>query len=255
MSRPALEQYLLNRSINLPALDIVRNALGLLGGGYRGAQQIVKENLSELDPLLSQVGKLDPTGTGFGKVSGARPLSSDVVQFPDAYAGSPHAFADITAPVTRPVPGTLYDRSMAMGPELAAAEAKRQAAAAAPTSAVSYATGKIGYKNAEQNGVTFGQDFVDQNIDSVVPASPREIARAKAEDATSPVAAQQERLQAFKGNPLTIQEYQGMMEGVKTSALRESAKGDPSAPALWDMYHKLRNGFEGATEADLAAAT
>jgi hypothetical protein len=166
------------RFISTPVIDGLSQALGILGGAGRGALQMVKEIAAPTDPITSQVGRLDP-GPGWNwrdwKMSGAGPLSSDLSVMPDAFAGSPRTLGDITAPVTEAPPGTFYNRESGMAPKTLTRLANERAAAAAPDSATAYATGRVGYKNASQSGLEFNSDFVDQNINSVAPASPREI--------------------------------------------------------------------------------
>jgi hypothetical protein len=139
-----------------------------------------------------------------------------------------------------------------MAPKTLTGLADARAAAAAPDSTTSYATGHVGYQNLDNRGTTFSPDFVSQNIDSLPGATSKEIARALAEDENSPVAMQLQRLQNnFKGKSMTIQEYQGMMDGIKNSAETAGAT-TPAGKELFAMRHKLQDQFEGATGTDLS---
>jgi hypothetical protein len=236
LSRPELEKYPANRAFNLPALDLVRNALGLLGGAYGGAQQVVKENFDELRPATDLVGRLDPTGTGFGKVSGASPLSNAVVTAPDAFAGSPRTFADITetAPFVPPDPRT----PVVIGVRNAAAAIDR---------------GRIGYQNLHQSNLVFDPEFVDGAISGIVPEDPQALARAKLAG-PSAVTDAQLNLQSFKGQPLSIQQYQGLMQGL-SDAIETETKGGmtPAGKKLLEMRRQLKDRFETATPADVSS--
>ena len=237
LSRPALEQYPANRAINLPALDLVRNAIGLLGGAYGGVQQMVKENLDQLRPVTDLVGRLDPTGVGFGTVSGTSPLSNAVVSAPDAFAGTPSIFSDIT----ESHPGIPFRQDPVIGVRNAAAALDR---------------GHIGFENLKQSDMTFDPDFVDEGIDKIVPEDAQAIARAKMAG-PSAVPDQQAALQLFKGQPMSIQQYRGMMQGLQDAIGDEYSRNGVTTAGqkLQEMRHQLQQHFESANADDLATGS
>jgi len=196
-------------------------ALALGSGLFRGGQQLVSEItgdvLSPANPLLKRAG-MQPAAS----------LARDVAAGPEAFAGSPGDISSIPLP-ERAAPG--YSPA---------------------SSAAADAAAKYRYDYLKSSGLTFASDLVDSALDSVQPTSPRELARETTTGRT-PVSDALDNLNTFRGQPMTIQQYQGMMEGLN-ARIRTLNTTDPSAAGqLRKIQSNLKDAFESAAPENISS--
>jgi hypothetical protein len=110
------------------------------------------------------------------------------------------------------------------------------------------------YRAVESSGLTFSPEFVNAALDSTRPASPRELAR-EATTGRTPVSDVLDNLDTFRDQPMTIQQYQGMMEGLRAKIRGEYKEGalSPTGQQLTVIRKSLADTFEGASASDLSS--
>jgi len=157
-------------------------------------------------------------------------LARDVAATPEAFLGDAR-FA-MKAPSPYDIPSYAGPRTAAAADEIAS----------------------NGYRIVDKSGLTFSPDFVNSALDDTRPTSPRELARESTTGKTK-VSDVLDNLDAFRDKPMTIQQYQGMMEGLSAKIREETDINgvSPTGQQLTRIRQELKNKFEGAAPADISS--
>ena len=187
---------------------------------------------------------LDILGTGWGAVNAAGGALNQGAYEAGSAVGGPSGGRDaVMAAQMLPVVkagGPSADLPVQMEPPIR-------------NSAMADANAAPGFAKTDASGLTFSPDMVNTAIDSGRPATPRELAKEQAGGRTV-ISDQQDALDAFKDKPLTIQQYQGLMQGIGrriNDQITQDKGVSDTTVGLMRMRDGIAKAFEGAGDDDI----